>query len=431
MKGQVKVFGKVIDYDFLAGWLKYNRLRRGYSQEALSHGICSKSHLSYFENGKKTLRQEVIEALLKKMDINEITEISSIGRLRQKFRTMYLMIETFNYEEATKIFEEICSMEEVIEGSPYNMEYRIYQLIYRSFVNNESYDDLEEDNNMIMKVYKTLREDLQHLYLFVASRILYRRSNESKYIKLLEEVRSKKETPWVNFQLGKALAYNNREVEGLYYLEKALNSYEKRGYYINAMWCHNFIGYCYAFLKDYKKAEKHLKTALNAAEFFGMQISCWHVYINLSYLHYYSRNYDLCKKYCLLAIEANPDDPVLAAYNYAEVCYRLGETKEVEQTFAKYRREAYEDNRFYPLLNYFYYKVYHFEDDIFYEKCKEIIDYYVKINHHKTTKDVRLGLIQHLEQKRKYKEATQIYRDLLSLTNFATDEFGRFDEQYK
>lgn len=153
MKGQVQIFGKDIEYDFLAGWIKYNRLQRGYSQEALAYGICSKSHLSYFENGKKTLRGDVIEALLNKLDIHEITEISNIGRLRQKFHTMTLMIETYNNEEATKVYDDIKEMEEVIAGSPYNMEYKIHQLLYRSFVLDENYDVLKQDIKAIEKKF--------------------------------------------------------------------------------------------------------------------------------------------------------------------------------------------------------------------------------------------------------------------------------------
>lgn len=417
MKGQVQIFGKDIEYDFLAGWIKYNRLQRGYSQEALAYGICSKSHLSYFENGKKTLRGDVIEALLNKLDIHEITEISNIGRLRQKFHTMTLMIETYNNEEATKVYDDIKEMEEVIAGSPYNMEYKIHQLLYRSFVLDENYDVLKQDIKAIEKIYKTLSKDMQYLYLFVASRVIYRYKNEQKYIKLMEEVRSMKETPWINYRLGRVLAFNNRGLEAIYYLEKALNSYEKRGYYKNAMWCHSFLGLTYNGLNHYKKGEVHLKTALNGAEFFGVEKIYSHVYINLSYLNFYTHKYELSKKYAMLAIKVSMD-PLLGAYNYAEVCYKLGEIDQVELMFKRYLQDKYKESKYYPLLDYFYHKVHHFDDDVFYSRCKEIIDYYIKINHHNTTKDVRMGLIQHLEKKRKYKEATKIYKDLLAMTNF-------------
>jgi len=40
LKGKIEVFGEELEYDFITGWIKYNRLQRGYSQEALSYGIC-------------------------------------------------------------------------------------------------------------------------------------------------------------------------------------------------------------------------------------------------------------------------------------------------------------------------------------------------------------------------------------------------------
>lgn len=83
MKGTVKIFGENIEYDFISAWIKYTRLQKEYTQEYLAHGICSTSHLSYFENGRKTLRPEIIEALLDKLGIHKIEKIVNIGLIRQ------------------------------------------------------------------------------------------------------------------------------------------------------------------------------------------------------------------------------------------------------------------------------------------------------------------------------------------------------------
>src|SRR5690349_13076615 len=98
MESTIVVLGKELEYDFLSAWIKYTRIKNGYSQEALAHGICSISHLSYFENGKKRLRKEIIEALLKRLNIEKIDKLASIGLVRQKLNTMMNDIESFNYE---------------------------------------------------------------------------------------------------------------------------------------------------------------------------------------------------------------------------------------------------------------------------------------------------------------------------------------------
>lgn len=53
------IFGQQIEYNFLSSWIKYLRMEKSISQEASCYGICSKSHLCYFENGKRTLREDI------------------------------------------------------------------------------------------------------------------------------------------------------------------------------------------------------------------------------------------------------------------------------------------------------------------------------------------------------------------------------------
>ncbi|QUH30328.1 tetratricopeptide repeat protein [Vallitalea guaymasensis] len=418
MKGYVKVFNKEVEYDFLSGWIKYNRLQNEYSQEALAYGICSKSHLSYFENGKKTLRGDIIEELLKKLGIDEITEIESIGKLRQKFYTMMLMIEILNYEEATNIYSEIQEIEEVIKLSPYNIEYKIYQLLYKVFVLKEDYNTLEHDIKNIDKIYSTLPKKLKYIFLMVSGKVIYKFNSHMEGINKIEEAINIKETPWANYLLGCNYCFNNRTIEGIYHLEKALASYEKNGYYKNAMWCHNYLGICHCYLKNYTKAEKYLLSALNGANYFDIKKIYWHVYTNLSYLYFNTNEYDKSMEYCKKAMDIQTN-PLLPAYNYAEICYYLKKMDEVDRIFDKYLREEYKDSSYYPLLEFLQLKIYHFNEDIFYKRTKEILAYYEK-DKIDVAIDIKLGLIEYLENKRKYKEANKIYKELLNLNNKVT-----------
>ena len=51
MKEILNLGGVRYNYDFIAAWIKYTRMRKGYSQEYVCHGICTVSYLSSFENG--------------------------------------------------------------------------------------------------------------------------------------------------------------------------------------------------------------------------------------------------------------------------------------------------------------------------------------------------------------------------------------------
>jgi hypothetical protein len=70
--------------------------------------------------------------------------------------------------------------------------------------------------------------------------------------------------------------------KGTYYLEKALDSYEKGSRYLNALWCHNYLGVCFSYLKIYESAEKHFHAGLMSAKHFNMDKLLWHLYTNLS-----------------------------------------------------------------------------------------------------------------------------------------------------
>lgn len=415
MEGIINIFGKEFEYDFLAGWIKYNRLKNNFSQEALAHGICSTSHLSYFENGKKKLRGDIIEALLKKLNISEIKEFGHIGLLRQKFYNMISQIESFNKEGAKTVYKELIKMEDLINTSPYNIEYKIYQLIYNIFVEGFKYCDLKEDILTLDKVYSSLSNELKYLYMFISGKAIYKYESHSKGIERLVTAYKIKETPWINYHLGFAYCFNNEQLKSTYYLEKALESYEKSGRYINALWCHNYLGICYTELKIYEKGENHFKAALTGAEHFDMHEIFSHLYINLSHLCHCLKNYEESLKWSELALSLKIDDyTMLAANNYADTCLKLDRIDDCIKIFDTYLIEEYQDSKYYPLLYFLYLCVYHLDDKIFYDKVtKEIIPFYESINYFNICKTIKFKLIEHLERKRKYKEANKIYKELI------------------
>lgn len=109
------------------------------SQEALAHGICSISHLSYFENNKKRLRAEIIEALLKRLKITTISDVKDIGLIRQKLHKLAFHIESFEYDAAELVFAELLDLESLLRNSAYNIELNIYKLMHNILVDRKAY----------------------------------------------------------------------------------------------------------------------------------------------------------------------------------------------------------------------------------------------------------------------------------------------------
>lgn len=285
--------------------------------------------------------------------------------------------------------------------------------MYKTFVEGESYENLVQNLLNLDKVYTSLSQELIYIYLFVSGRIIFKYRDHNEGIERLLSAANIRETAWVNYCLGFSYCFNSQPLKGVYYLEKALERYEKNGQYINATWCNNYLGICYVYLKIYEKSEKHFKAALTGAEYFNFDQIFWHIYTNLSDLYFCMKNYTESKKWSKLALSL-PNDSVLPACNYISAALKLNEIEEINNIFTIYLKPEYKASKYYLLLYFQYLKIFHIDDDIFYEAVtKEILPFYNDINYMAICRDIKLGLIEHFEKKRKYKEACCIYKDLL------------------
>lgn len=432
MDNVVSIFGNEFEYDFLSGWVKYNRIDAGMSQEALAYGICSTSHLSYFENGRKKLRGELIEALLKKLKITDIVGVNDIGLIRQKLHKLMFQVEGFEYETAEATFNELLSLEPLIGISPYNMEFKIYKLMYNILVERKDYRELENSIDILDKIYNSLNKELQYLYSLITGKFLYDNLNHTEGINRLEKAYKLKETPWINYRLGVAYALNYEHLKSIVYLEKALNSYLMAGRYRNSLECHSFLGSSYTFLKIYDRAEFHFNAVLNGSDYFTLNKNIFGVYTNLARLYFNKGRYEESISYCKLAMNPadspetdsrwlkaawnSSEEPMYAACIYVEVYKNLNDTVKCKEMFDKYLSYSYENSVYYKYLYSLYLSIFHFDEDIFYnEISNNILPFYKKIGYLYIFNRIQLLLIKHLESKRKYKEANNIYKNLLGL----------------
>lgn len=413
MASTVMIFEKELEYDFLSGWIRYTRIKKNLSQEALAHGICSTSHLSYFENGKKHLRPEIIEALLKKLNINLTDNLPNIGLIRQKLNIMKNDIESYNFDGAKEIHTELSKLENIINNSPYNIEFKIYDLMYKTFVENLPYNKLKDDMDILDKILNSLSYDLKFLYLLISGIILSKQHKSKEAIERQLQALMLKDTSWINFCLGQSLCFNSNPAKGSYYLEKALDIYEKSGMYLNAVWCHNYLGICFSYLKIYENAEKHFNAAFMSAKHFDMENLYFQLYTNLSDLYFYKGNYEKSIKYSKLAMETTYDS-ILPAYNYILACMKLNKIDDCNEIFDIYLNEKFESSMYYNALYFAYLCIHKFNDEFFYTEVKnKILPYYEERKISDLCRDIKLKLIEYLESRRKYKEANKLYKQLL------------------
>lgn len=434
MNNTVNIFGSKLEYDFLSGWIKYNRIQAGISQEALAHGICSTSHLSYFENGRKKLRSELIEALLKKLKITSIVGLYDVGLVRQKLHRLMVQVEGFEYESAAVTYSEILALEELLLVSPYNIELNIYKLMYDILVERKGDCELGHTIDVLDKIYFSLNNELQHLYLLITGKFFYDNLNHGEGIRRLEEALKLKDTPWANYRLGVAYCLNWEHLKSIIYLEKALNNYVMSGRYRNSLECHSFLGISYTFLRIYDQAEFHFKSVHSGSDYFTINKNIFSVYTNLANLYYKMGRFEESISYCQLAMnsESLPEEshsrwlkaawhfneqPMLGACIYVEIYKKLNNSLKCKEIFDKYLIKENKGSLYYKYLYSLYLCILHFDEDLFYKEItNSILPFYKEIGYLNIYNKVQVMLIQYLESKRRYKEANNIYKELNNIS---------------
>jgi len=423
-----------INYDskYYAAWIKYNRQKLGISQEALAYKVCSVSHLSYFENGKKNLRPELIEALLNKLDFKKVHNHQYIGSLRQNFSELTMYIEKFDYDKAQSVFNQIQSLSDILENTIYSIEYMVYKTAFMILVERKSYNELAEQITRIDNIYNSLTDDLKYFYALASGKLLYDFKCHSQGIKRLKRALELNDTSWVNYRLGVAYCYDNKHYLALKHLNRALVDYDRFGQFYNALWCHNFIGICMTNLGDFTEAEIHFEAVNDGSEYFSMNKNIFSIYTNLAELNYAKGEYNKSMVHSLQAIEYDslefphsqwtkaawhiPDESVKAACIYIESCSKLGELEKLKPIFDTFLKDTFKSSRYYLYLRFLYLRLVNTKAECLQsETTKSILPYYKKIGFLNVYNRISIDLASHLEDIRKYKSANAIYKQLLDI----------------
>ncbi len=418
------------DYNYCCAWIKYNRLKSGISQEALAYKICSNSHLSYFENGKKKLRPEIVEALLKKLNFEEVRNPSQIGTIRQLFNELMLHIEIYDFEQAERTFRKIDSISEMLEHTIFNIEFMVYKTAFRILVKKNTYIELQDDINLLNKVYSSLNDHLKYIFSIACGKLTFDFKDHHEGIVLLKRAQDIKNTSWVNYRLGVSYCYDNKHYQALKYLKSSLSDYEKSGRYYNALLCHKFLGICLTTLGDYSEAERHYKTVMDGSDYFSMNKNIWSIYTNFADLYLQMEKYELAIEFSLRAIEYSKqpqpqspwsksawhldDEPVIAACLYVEACIKLGQIERTTSIFDEFLKITHSRTWHYSYLRFLYLSIdTDHNHDLYTETTNVILPYYKKIGFLNIHKKILIGLAIHLESKRQYKAANTIYKQLM------------------
>lgn len=89
--------------DYISLLIHNKRIEKGYSLESLSKGICSVSYLSKLESGTITVKDDIVDLILKKLDLN-INE--DLGELSAKVNEFYNSFSLFIFDQVSYFTEK-------------------------------------------------------------------------------------------------------------------------------------------------------------------------------------------------------------------------------------------------------------------------------------------------------------------------------------
>ena len=115
--------------NYIGYLIKYNRLKRNYSQEGLCKGICAVSYLSKIEKGVADPSPEIIDQLFKALNINYLRDKILLSKYKSLLFNFF--DKTFHDEPTTEEEKELSIADEYLLYSELGLEYqlsRVYQL---------------------------------------------------------------------------------------------------------------------------------------------------------------------------------------------------------------------------------------------------------------------------------------------------------------
>ncbi|MGL4522834.1 MAG: helix-turn-helix domain-containing protein, partial [Bacilli bacterium] len=154
--------------------IRNERLRQGLTQAQLCDQICSVSHLSKLENGIQGISYEIIEFLLKKLEVSldEYEEKQQI--LEEQLHQFYGNIYHLEYKRAKEIMQDLESKhEEFYYSNVYNryllLQFRYYTFIEDKKKSTEFVKRLQELNHTFSSYEKDMFNHFEGVYYLLLS----------------------------------------------------------------------------------------------------------------------------------------------------------------------------------------------------------------------------------------------------------------------
>ncbi|WP_369900963.1 helix-turn-helix domain-containing protein [Bacillus manliponensis] len=289
----------------------YHRKQQKKTQEQLSKGICSVSHLSKIENNVKEVNSITLSLLCSRLGISIVEEENKVNCLKKQLGDFYEAMVCMDKERARNLYDFLYPYEDYIQYTELIYLYKLYMLRYKLFLN-----EIEEARKIILRIEKyknKLSEFEEYVRVFIYAIYHY---ETKEYILSLEKLNyiSEKsdiyEKEITDYYYYKALVHSrlNHSVLAIHFGYKALKVFQETGNFYRILHVKNIIAIHLIEANEYREAERILFDLLTKTELLKNKEEKARVLHNLGYLfqsqnkmpdalEYYKASLDLKKKY--------------------------------------------------------------------------------------------------------------------------------------
>lgn len=368
--------------------IRETRIKKQWSQESLSHGICSLSYLSKIEKGTIQASQEILDALLKKLDIKILTKEHS-----KKIDNFYKKNFLFEHESISTLFSE----EELqkMEHSLYCLDSFLIQLLLAI---------QKHDQKKSLYLY----DKIQPYVSFMNSQqknLWYQCAISIRKISSAEFLRQHKDS--IGYYIIGIIMFNQGKLtQAILYWNQAYQIASQEGSLENMIYSQIAIGNTFCCLQDLEETLNHYKIAKRLLQQSQISIDCDDLTYNIATLYLEKKNPS--KALELLSSIAKKRNDALLHHKLA-LCYEKLNSK---QKALEHINEGLSFHDGYsPLLNIVFYRLTHqnYLDEKDYEEllhsCLEYCEQYLPYGFKITTYPYLLAVYEH---QRRYKEAYQL-----------------------
>ncbi|MBR5547007.1 MAG: helix-turn-helix transcriptional regulator [Clostridia bacterium] len=231
---------------FPSALIRYERLKRNWSQEGLCEGICSVSYLSKIEQGKAEAGEEILSALIRRLELEWHG-----GEEAQEARKLLDDLEeacfSLNIEERERLREQLKQKRDVYLNGPHMLD---VLLLERLGWGNEPADVRE-----LCTFEECFTQKQRAIWLMVQKRF-------EEAIQLLPIADTYMESGYMAY-------YNGQYTHAMERLLRACSLAAEEGRARVLLYARMLLGNCYSDQGDYDAMNRHYQAALRLATDLG------------------------------------------------------------------------------------------------------------------------------------------------------------------